>query len=821
MFRNSLLVGFRNLIRQKSYALLNIFGLASALAIFLLIIIYISHETSYDKFYPDADRIFRIDQTYIWGDSFDKFGSTGPAVADAVRSSVPGVETICRIMTPSSPLLTLEQAGQKVSFEELGVLAADSSFFDLFGFDLIAGNPKSALAQPNGMVMTRSAALKYFGEVNVLGRSIEMLNGEVTRNYLVSGVMEDPPSNMHFTFNILVSLQSFEQVERLSWSWIWTGFATYLKLQPGSDLAAVKKQMLDLPAQHAEASLMRVYGQTFEEYTSQGKSWNLYLSPISDIWLFTSDIPNRLGALGDIQYIYLFAIVGLLILILACVNYTNLATARYAGRLREVGVRKSLGANQRDLFFQFLVEAFLLSMASIVLAVGLVEVMLPYFNYLFELDLIFELGSAFTIGVLVGLLCITTLLSGFYPSVFIAKTNTIRALKGNLKTRERRFSLRNSLVFVQFVISISLIIFTTLVYQQLQFLQQKKLGFNKDNLIVISQTQRLEAGQATFLEQIKLHSAVENASISDATPPYIWNADHFSASDGDREELPINYAVADENYLKLLEVPLLQGRYFSEAFGAETNNVIINRKAATMLGWDIDAATLQKKLLYNGGETRFNVIGIMDDFNFHSLQENVEPFVLFTFGAPIYARDVNYISLRLNSQLPYGQVEEVMADVEEAWLSVAPGLPFRYRFTDQAYFESFKAEQRLGELLKFFAILAIIIATMGLFGISSYTAQRRSKELGIRKVLGASMQQLVYILNRDYLILALLAAMVSIPTIFVLGGSWLENFPYRTSIGWEIICLAVFSSITIALAAVVFQSIKAASQNPADVLHDE
>ncbi|MEM8894111.1 MAG: ABC transporter permease, partial [Bacteroidota bacterium] len=574
MLRNLFLVSIRNLKKQKFYSILNIAGLGTALGVFLLLWLYVEKELSYDTFHKDVDQLYRVDQTFIWGDAFEQFGSTGPAVAASIRANVPGVEHVSRIMTPGTSLISVEKAGQKVAFEEMDHLAVDSNFFEVFAFDFVQGDPKNALDEPMSAVLSESAALKYFDKVDVIGQSLEISTGDDVIRFRITGIMEDLPSNMHFQAEVLTSTSSYPNVKRMAWSWIWSGFVTYVKLKPEASVENVRQRLFELPSTAAEASLMRVYGQTFEEYTASGKDWNLFLMPVKDIWLRSTFSPNRLGAISDITYVYLFSFVGILILVLAAVNYTNMATARYAGRMREVGVRKTLGASKKVLMIQFLMESLILSSLGVLLAIGLTEISLPYFNYIFENDLSLNIiDKPYLLLVLLGMAALTGLLSGIYPSWIIARIGPVKALKGKLESNKGDTRIKNSLVVSQFAISTGLVILTLLVYRQLNFLQSRDLGIDQNNLLVISQAQRLGQKQEGLMDKLRAMPTVKGVSRSDNAPPRVWNGDHFTSPDTEIGEIPLSYIVAEEEYLQVLGVELLQGRYFSESFGAEQQNV--------------------------------------------------------------------------------------------------------------------------------------------------------------------------------------------------------------------------------------------------------
>ena len=822
MLSNLFLVSLRNLKKQRFYSILNIAGLGTALGVFLLLWLYIEKELSYDSFHPDIDRLYRVDQTFIWGEDLDRFGSTGPAVASAIVDNVPGVEAVTRIMTPSTSLVSVDKSGQKVAFEELDLLAVDATFFDLFHFEALSGNMSTALVEPNSVVITRAMATKYFDGSEAMGQLLEITNGDVTQNFRVTGILEDIPSNMHFQFDFLTSLSSYENVKRMQWSWIWTGFVTYVKLAADADVGRVRQLLLELPSHQAEASLMRVYGQTFEEYTENGKGWNLYLLPVKDIWLKSENSPSRLGVVSNMNYVYTFGVVGLLILIVACVNYTNMATARYAGRLREVGVRKSLGASKQTLMVQFMMESLILASLGVLLAIGLTEISLPYFNYTFENDLSLALlDKPYLILLLIAMAMLTGVLSGLYPSWMISRIGPVRALKGKLESSRGSIQLKNALVVSQFAISIGLVILSILVYRQLSFLQSKGLGFDDDNLIVISQTQRLGQQQEAYMASIMALPQVLQVARSESAPPRVWNGDHFTSTNAEVGEIAMSYIVADEHYAATLGVPLLQGRLFSEEYGSETENVLINEQAAIALGWNPEDDLLNRKIIYTPSEGRFNVIGVMKDFHFTPLYSTVSPLLIFNYGARVYTRDVGYISVRLQPDIEGQQLSGILEEMEDRWKAVNPSIPFRYRFTDEEFFADFKSEQQLGKLLNFFTVLAIMIAGLGLFGLASFAAEKRAKEIGIRKVLGATVTELVMMLSKDFTKLALYAIVITTPIAWYLGSQWLADYQYQTAFSWDIFVISSVFGLLTAFLAVLHQSFKSATANPVNVLKDE
>lgn len=816
MIRNIITIALRNLLKQRFYSFLNIAGLGIGLSVFLLIILFISNDLSYDKHHLNAERLYRIDQTFIWGDAYPTFGSTGPGVAYDIKTDVPGVEQVTRIYATGEKLVSVPSLAEKEAFEE-EVLGVDTTFFDVFSFPMVAGDPNTALEEPYSVVMTETAARKYFGDAEALNQTIKIADGNNEGLFKVTGIVNDVPVNTHFTFNLITSMTSYKEVIRRNDAWIWSGFVTYVLLKEGVGREVVEEVIFDMPSTHA--------GGFYEDIAANGKEWHLYLVPVTDIWLYLVNSPNRLGATSNILYVYILSAIAVMVLALACVNYMNMATARSVNRTKEVGIRKTLGALKGHLLLQFLCESFILVLLASAFALGIVELSIPYFNTLAGVQLsTLSLFDTYTNILLLGLVVlVTALLAGTYPAFYMSRFKPIQALRKQNKAGKSGRYLRSGLVVFQFTISISLVVLSFIVYDQLNYLQNRDTGFDKNNLIVVPQVQRMDSvKRVSFRDALANNPAVKSVGMSTSVPPDVYDGDSFTSDEIPGQYVPLAYMNVSNTYLQTLGVEILRGRAFSEAHEGDIQNVVINEEAITAMGWTNDESVIGKKLIYYDGSQRATVIGVMKDFNFWALNSPIQPLVVFQHGAPIFQQDTQYISVRLHTGTNnVADVQQFIAALESQWDEFAPGLPFSYSFTDEMYFRAFEFEQRLGKIFSTFTYLAIIIACMGLLGLAAYMAETRIKEIGIRKVLGASVSQLVMLMSKDFAKLVTIAFVISIPLSLWAGDVWLQNYEYRTTISWVVFLYAGVSALVLALITVSYQSIKTAFTNPVDVLHDE
>lgn len=828
MYLTYLKTAWRQLLRKRLFSFLNLFGLSMGLCTCLLISLYIADELRYDQHWAEADQLYRIDMSNIWVEAEELFGSTGPAVADAIMAELPEVAAITRLRQPGE--LHLQPSGQKqqlVTYPERKVLAADSTFFEVFSCKALEGNLVTALTQPNQVVLTASTAKKYFGDRPALGKTIYQVEGAQKSSLIVSAVIEDLPPHSHFETDMILSMLTYPNVESMRWSWIWTTFVTYVKLSPGASPALAQQKLSAIPPKYAEYSLQRILGTSFEEYRASGKDWKLLLRPVTDIHLYTSSVFDRLGGHSDIQFIYAFGATGLLVLMLSLINFMNLSTARSAGRAKEVGIRKVMGSATGALRVQFLAEAVLYSSIALLIAIGLCELLLNSFNQVTGKTITLQLTDfGWLLLLLPALALLTGLLAGSYPAFYLAAFQPIKVLKGKLSNSGGHKGLRNTLVIVQFSLSSCLIICTLLVFEQLQFTQQKSLGFEKENLLFIHYLERFSPAQRQLIEdELAAIPGVSHASLSHSYPPEINSQDLFQMSGGEEtRDYSLSYVHADADFLQTLGVELIAGRGWHPEQEGDQYHVLLNEQAVHEMGWHPDSLSgpdspIGKRITYPGAEEAYQVIGIIKDFHFWSLYSPIEPLAFFSINdTQVYKSNLSFVGLRLGEQ---DDLTATLQAIEATWQRLAGGVPFEYNFTDTAFDQAFKNERSFGQTLGIFTTLAIIIAGLGLFGLASFIAEQRKKEVGIRKVLGATVWQLLGLLNAQFLKLTLASFVLGAPLAWWLMDQWLADFTYRISPGWQVFALTIGLITLVSLATVSYQSYRCAVTNPADTLQDE
>lgn len=814
----------RNLRRHTTFSILNIAGLTVSFTSALLLYLYISHELSFDRFHSHAERIYRVNQTFIWGEGDNRqFASTGPGVATALRAELPEAELITSIHTPGNFFLSYTNpSGKVITFEEEKVLAVDSNFFSMFHFPLIKGTTPSALHQANTMVMTESAAKKYFGDEDPIGKLMKVGSTENPMTFEVTGITQDPPENSYIQYEVLFSMTSFPAVERLHWSWVWTQLETYIRLKENTNLENTKITLVSIPKKYAEETLQRIMNVSYDEYIKSGKKWELFLQPLLSIHLPDEMVYNRINESGNKKIVYSLIGCALFILLLSCINFMNLSTAQFTKRIKEASVRKILGVGRQELSMNYLMEAFLFCSIACILALGLTQVFLPGFNLIsgtsVELNLLtdFKIGSA-----LIALIFIMALIGSCYPTYFLTKFHPVEGLKGKLKAGSQGKVFRNGLVVFQFSISILLMACTVIVFQQLTFISEKDLGFDKENLLVISHAEHVRNPEV-LVKDIQTISGVTRASWSSSVPPAIYGGDKFSAEGMNHETFGLNFTSSDEQFIDTYHVTVKYGRGFSKEMTGDVERVILNEAAIRKIGWAMDESSIGKKIESPDGEIKFEVIGIMKDFHYWSLETKIEPMALFhihsknLFGAG--ARQ--FITVRISQPTGEGW-ENTIAQINERWKAHAGDSPFQYSFIDQNFAATFKTQSQFGKVLSVMAGLAIFIASLGLLGMVIYSLEQRTKEIGIRKVSGASAQDILFLISKSFIILVIIAFLISAPVAYFLMEKWLQDFAYHVSPSvWTFIIVGALT-IFIALVMTTYHATKASRLNPVDVLKDE
>lgn len=826
MIKNYIVLFIRNLQRQKLFSFINLLGLTVSMVSTLVIYLYVRHEFSYDRFHNDADRIYRVNQTFIWGEGDDsQFASTGPGVATALKEELPEVELLTSIHTPGNYIVSYATSSNEIrSFEEGKILAADSNFFRMFNFPFVKGNTETALVQANTMVMTESTAKKYFHSEDPIGKLVRLgglAPGEEQQTYEVTGVVKDTPDNSYIEFDALLSMNSFPQVKKRYWSWVWTQLETYVKLDKNTDIENTRAKLVKIPRKYAEETLQRAMNTTYDDYIKSGKKWELFLQPLTSIHLPSATVYNRINDSGNIKIIYSFIGAAIFIILLSCVNFMNLSTAQFTRRIKEASIRKILGLGRKELSINYFIEALIFCLMALVAALALTQLLLPGFNLItgkaLEVNLFSDVGL---MGILLALVLLMAIMSGSYPAIFLSAFHPVEAMKGKLKSGREGRTFRNSLVVFQFSVSIVLIICTAIVFEQLNFMSEKDLGFDKENLLVLKHAEGVKDGESLSNATINVPGVV-NASWCTSVPPTIWGGDSFIAEGKDEKVFSLNFTKADERYIPSLNIKMKWGRNFSLATPGDVSRVILNEKAIERIGWNADESVIGKKIKYPGSEIAFEVVGVMADFNYLSLASPIEPMAVFHIKDKIVLDgDKQFIVLRIapqNSQ-SWGTT---FAELSKVWKAHAGDSPFEYEFVDQAFADSFKTQQQFGKVLTIMSILAILIASLGLLGMIIYTLEQRTKEIGIRKVLGASVVNLWRLLSTEFIMLVLISCIIATPIAWYYLDSWLKNYDYRTEIKWEVFVLAAVAALVITLITVSFQAIKAAIANPVKSLRTE
>jgi putative ABC transport system permease protein len=791
MLHNYLKIALRNLLRQKAFSLINLAGLATGMACSILILLWVQHELSYDRFHTHADSIYRITTNMVGHET----ARSSVPLAAAMQAEVPGVKNAVRLR-PINSRNVLFEAGER-KFEEERVLFADSTFFQVFSFQLLHGNKATALTRPDGLLLTERMALKYFGTIDALGQTIRMGNQTV---FEVTGVVAEPPAHSHLQFDFILPFAYLAPIDFNLIHNTWNNFPlfTYLQLE---EAVAVS------PASVAEVE--RQLNEIFQQ-NSPGSDISFALQPLSRIHLH-SRLQSDMAGNGNIQYVRIFGAAAIFILLVACINFMNLATARSARRAKEVGLRKVIGAHRGQLMGQFLGESLLLSLLALILAVFLVEAALPAFNDLAGKDLKLSFNEG---RMLLGLLLIvvfTGVLSGSYPALFLSSFQPVKVLKGGVtKVGGGNVMFRNGLVVTQFVVSIVLLVGTAVVYQQLRFIQSRNLGYNKENLLYLPLRGPIADNIEAFRAELNRHPSTTGHTFVSELPTNITHATGGVEWQGkDPDHHPNFYPMAvDEDFLAVFEAELLVGRGFSREFGADSSSYLVNEKALEVFGFGVEEA-VGKPLTFWGRPG--TIIGVVQDFNFKPIHQPVEPLVLRLYSGS------GYLVVRPQP----GLTEAAIADLGQIWQKLNPAYPFTYDFLDQDLSRLYQAEQRMSVIFNAFAGLAIFISCLGLYGLAAFTAEQRTKEIGIRKVLGASVASIMGLLSQGFVKLVGVAIVISVPLAWYGMHQWLADYAFRIDLKWWVFAVAGGLALVIALLTVSFQAMKAALLDPVKSLRSE
>ena len=788
MFKNYFKLAIRNILRHKAYSFINIVGLATGMTCSILILLWVQNELSYDRFHANANQLYRIT-----AQANDFKAAVNPAGMPAgLKEEMPAIKEFVRVMTPSSNLF---EAGER-KFAEKRVFYVDSTFLDLFSFPLIKGSRATALHRIDGVLITESIAKKYFGKEEALGKTLRKDNG----NYVtVTGVLADIPSNSHLQFDFILPIASIAQSDYDLKNNVWDNFNFYsfLLLDEKFDptpvaISAFNKQMDEIYKKHVKDIKV-----------------SFQLQPLTRIHLH-SNLQVDVSGHGNIQYVKIFFIVAIFILIVACINFMNLATARSARRAKEVGLRKVVGAVRGQLIGQFLGESLLISFFALLIAIGMVFLCLPLFNYVAGKQLTIRFIDGKLLLGLLSIAFVTGVLSGIYPALFLSGFRPAKVLKGSMNKMGGNLLFRNGLVVVQFVVSILLLVGTIVVYQQLRFIKNRNVGFEKENLLYIPMIGEIWKKQEALKTELGKDPLTSNFAITSEVPTNLTSGTINIVWEGKDPQSQVVFPVMhiNETFIDVFKMRMLAGRGFSTSFKGDSNNYVLNEEALRIMKKKPEEAIGQSFSLW---DKKGIIIGIVKDFNFKPIQQPIEPLILKlnNWGGTVVVRTKP------------GSTEATINSLEKIYTQLNPAYPFTYNFLDQDMDNLYKGEQQLGNLFNIFAILAIFISCMGLYGLSAFMSEQRIKEIGVRKVLGASVFSIVYLLSTGITRLIIIAAFIAIPLSWFTINSWLNNFAYRIDISWIIFVISTLSALFIGWITVSYESIKAAITNPVKSLRSE
>ncbi len=804
MLKNYLKIAFRSIWKDKFFSLLNISGLAIGIACCLLIMTYVNYEMSFDKHFDNSENIQRM----VIEGSFNGQDFTGNQLPSPAGQTfvdqIPEVLNKVRFRTSGSWVVKYEDQ----VFNENEVVWSDPSFFEVFSVNVLRGHAKEALTRKNTMAISQSVAKKYFGDEDPLGK---VLKFDDTDNYEITAVYEDIPDNTHFHFDMIQSFITRER-EYNDPAWLNQNYQTYLVLAPGASFDNVNNKINEIAIDKMSLELKQYLDMSFEQFEAAGNSFNYFIQPLEEVHLM-SDNYGGFEPEGDITYVYIFTAIAAFILVIACINFMNLSTARSANRAKEVGLRKVMGSLRHQIVNQFISESVLITLMAGLLGLGLAVIVIPFFNdfadrqmnidFLANLPIVF--GGSFLVG----------FLSGLYPAFFLSAFTPAKVLKGNLSLGMKSGGLRKVLVTFQFFISILLIIATFSILNQLQYIQNKKLGFDKDRVLVLHNAFMLNDNREPMKNAVLQNPDVLNATFSGFLPTWSNRSSTVffpdAIIDQDRGQVMQNWRV-DYEYLETFGMEMKKGRFFSEDYGADSTAIIINESAAKAFGMEeIDGRVVGMFDDSPENLTRFNVIGIIEDFHFESLKAKIAPLAM-RLGT-----NTSYLNIKLNTD----DYQAVIADMEDKWNEFAPGQPFEYTFLDDRFTNMYETESKLGDIFLVFAVLAIVIACLGLFGLAAFTAEQKTKEVGIRKVLGASLGQLLYLMSREISILIAISFAIA-TAIGVYGVNWwMQDFEYHPEINPLVFILAGAGAFLVAILTMSYQSVKVAIANPVKALRNE
>lgn len=808
MLKNYFKTAWRNLMKHRTFSFINIAGLSIGIAVCFIIMMYVQNELSFDRFNKNADRIVRVvfKADINGGKIFE--ANVMPPVAQAMKNDYPEVQDATRLQVAGTPKITYKDK----TFKDDEMAFVDPNFFSIFTLPLIEGVATTALQQPNTIIITKAIAKKYFGSDpdsyrDALGKTLVFPDNKNV-SFKVTGVIDKVPANSHFHFDLFASMMSIDDSK--SDSWMGSNYFTYLLLKKGADYKKLESKLPGMVEKYMGPQLQQSMGISLKQFITKGNHLGFALQPLTSIHLY-SHANYELSPAGNAMYVYIFGAIAIFMLLIACINFINLSTASASQRAKEVGVRKVIGSGKTQLIKQFLIESALLVCIALLISSVLVELALPVFNSISGQDLNFGF-SLKIISAFIGLGLLVSLIAGLYPAFYLSSFKPIEVLKGKFTSANKSFGLRSSLVVFQFFISVGLIIGTIVVWQQMKFIQNKNLGYDKEQLLTIPNSYALGNNEEVYKQEMLQNPQIVNATVSSYKPAGPSNSGNaFAYPEGhDNQIMKTTEYHVDENYIPAFGMKMATGRNFSKTFAMDSTAMIINQTAAKAFGWNDQTAigkTIIRENSNRGKDVPFHVVGVVKDFNFQSLHQPITPLLMTLFPES-----------GLIFKVKTADIKGLLATMKMKWDKFNTGEPFTFTFMDDLYNKTYAAEQNTGTILNIFALLTIFVACLGLFGLATYTAEQRTKEIGIRKVLGASVASVTKMLSKDFIKLVFIACLIAFPLSWWAMNKWLQSFAYRIHVSWWIFLVAGVAAILIALITVSFQAIKAAVANPVDSL---
>ncbi len=836
MIRNYFKIIWRSIIREKQFTFLNILGLTIGITSCFIIGLYVFDETTYDTFHEKGERIYRINQSHIWGDWNDQYAATGPNVAVALKSDAPEFEKVTRILSVGAQTMRRKNDAKEANiFKEEKSFLAEENFLDVFSFEFVNGNVQTALKEPMSMVITEKTAVRYFGNEDPIGKQLEVRETDGSWNtFTVTAVLANVPNNSHLQFDILISLNTIkERLQNDNWLWAWTGFSTYGVVKEGTNIEALTNKIQLIPPKWASLTTERLFNQPYDEFTD-GKEWKLYLQPLKEIYLSDSPGSHLFGPTGKPQFVKLFTAIGILILFLCSINFMNLSTARSSKRAKEVGIRKVLGSERRSLIKQFVLESTIFVAAGTLLGLLLAQLSLSGFNVIADKQLSFMqlLVNPIFIGVVILFILLLGIIAGSYPAFYLSAFRPIETLKGKVTSVFKGKNLRNGLVVFQFTISIALIICAFFVQKQLAYTSSMDLGLVKNNVLQIHNIEQLGNKAETLKAKLEANASFTHIGRSYGIPPNVWSGDKYRAFGPENPALHFTDVRTEGDFLDVLGVEFIAGRNFDPERIPDKYGVVLNEEAVKVLGWGEkenyaqDSPIGKYVAMTTESADKMEVLGVVKDFNFSSTKEKIGPLIILHQDNDWvwnYGRGRTFLAARIDPNIinNSGDLQELIEEVQEEMSQMDPSVLFEYSFMDQEFEETFRSEQRMATVLNIFTLLALIIACLGLFGLAAFSAEQRTKELGIRKVLGAKFSELAMLFSSEFTKLVLISVLLASPIAYLLVDEWLTDFAYRTPIDIWVFGVASLLAVVVTIITVSFQTIKVSRTNPIDSLRTE